>query len=205
MKRISFKPALILFASLLFSVNIFSQTDPAAVAQLKLISFQLKVSNTQEKLNLGHSATTATQAALTASTVANTLTVLRAIEDKLLQINSILTTTIYVKNIIQREREILRMQSEISQNMQKMGRLTPEELLMMNNSLLIAVRTTESFIILTNSLLTASVLRMGDDSRLSQFFSIDTQLAIQQSIMKAYYLQYSIIDEERAILGAVRK
>jgi hypothetical protein len=153
----------------------------------------------------GHLTTTATQVTATATTVANTLSVLKAIENKLVQINAAITTTIYVKNIVQREREILRMQAEISKNIQKMGRLTPEELLILNNNLLMAVRTTESFIMLTNSLLTEGFLRMGDDSRLSQFFSIDNQLAIQQSIMKTYYIQYAIIDEERAILGAVRK
>lgn len=177
-------------------------TDVAANANLQLINSQLIANNSAQ---MGQLASTATNVASTASTVANTLTILRAIEDKLLQINAILTTVIYIKNIVAREKEILRMQKEITSNMQKMGRITPEELQVMNNSLLVAVKTTESFILLANDLLTTSVLRMGDDSRLSQFFSIDHQLAIQQSIMKATYLQYVVIDEERALLGAVRR
>ncbi|MHC1705801.1 MAG: hypothetical protein AB9846_18010 [Tenuifilaceae bacterium] len=205
MKKVTFNVFVLLLLSLLFYGRVYSQvvvTDPVATANLNLIHGQLV---TQTASMTGHLTTTATQVTATATTVANTLSVLKAIENKLVQINAAITTTIYVKNIVQREREILRMQAEISKNIQKMGRLTPEELLILNNNILIAVRTTESFIILTNSLLTEGFLRMGDDSRLSQFFSIDNQLAIQQSIMKTYYIQYAIIDEERAILGAVRK
>jgi hypothetical protein len=195
--------ALLLFG--VFASRVDAQipvTDVAANANLQLINSQLIANNSAQ---MGQLASTATNVASTASTVANTLTILRAIEDKLLQINAILTTVIYIKNIVAREKEILRMQKEITSNMQKMGRITPEELQVMNNSLLVAVKTTESFILLVNDLLTTSVLRMGDDSRLSQFLSIDHQLAIQQSIMKATYLQYMVIDEERALLGAVRR
>ena len=205
MRRITFNTCLALLLFGVFASRADAQipvTDLAANANLQLINSQLITNNSAQ---MGQLASTATNVASTASTVANTLTILRAIEDKLLQINAILTTVIYIKNIVAREKEILRMQREITSNMQKMGRITPEELQVMNNSLLVAVKTTESFILLANDLLTTSVLRMGDDSRLSQFLSIDHQLAIQQSIMKATYLQYVVIDEERALLGAVRR
>lgn len=205
MKRIAFK---VLLATLLLAVLIDranSQvlvSDPVANSSLILINNQLIAQNSVLASNL---TTTASEVTATSATVASTLNVLKSIENKLLQINSILTTVIYIKNIVAREKEILRMQKEITRNMQTMKRLTPEELQMMNTSLLVAVRTTESFITLANDLLTQSSFRMGDDSRLSQFLSIDSQLAIQQSIMKVTYLQYVVIDEERAILGAVRK
>ena len=205
MRRVIFNICLALLFFGVFASNTDAQipvTDVAANANLQLINSQLIANNSAQ---MGQLASTATNVASTASTVANTLTILRAIEDKLLQINAILTTVIYIKNIVAREKEILRMQKEITSNMQKMGRITPEELQVMNNSLLVAVKTTESFILLANDLLTTSFLRMGDDSRLSQFLSIDHQLAIQQSIMKATYLQYVVIDEERALLGAVRR
>ena len=154
---------------------------------------------------MGELTSTTAQTAATASSVANTLTVLRNMENFLMKVNAVLTTTIYVKNIIAREKEILRMQKELSHAVQSMKHLTPEELLIWNTNILIAVRTTSEFITLAHDLLTSSVFKMDDNARMSQFFDIDKQLAIQQSIMKSYYIQYSIINEERAVLNALRK
>lgn len=196
---------LVLFALLFLSGIAKAQRlvyDPVSDANLKALEMTIQANQAAQ---MGELTSTTAQTAATASSVANTLTILRNMENFLMKVNAVLTTTIYVKNIIARQKEILRMQKELSNAVQTMKNITPEELLIWNTNILIAVRTTEQFIILANDLLTGSVFRMDDNARMSQFFSIDKQLAIQQSIMKAYYVQYSIINEERAVLNSLRK
>lgn len=199
------KSLLVLFALLFLSGIAKAQRlvyDPVSDANLKALEATIA---SNQAAQMGELTSTATQTAATASSVANTLTILRNMENFLLKVSAVLTTTIYVKNIIAREKEILRMQKELSNAVQTMKHLTPEELLIWNTNILIAVRTTAEFITLAHDLLTSSVFKMDDNARMSQFFEIDKQLAIQQSIMKSYFIQYSIINEERAVLNALRK
>jgi hypothetical protein len=204
MKKLIIKVILLFLTFVLFT-ELSKAQDPVADALLQMINAQVTAQTSQNSSQLAQLATTSTQATATANTVANTLKHLQDIEKTLQTVNAVLTTVVYVKNITTREKEILKMQSEIASNVQKMKNITLEELQTLNNNLLVALKTTESFISLTNDLLKDKTFRMGDDSRLSQFFSIDEQLAIQQSLMRANYMQYAIINEERAISNSIKK
>ncbi len=176
--------------------------DPVADANLFMINETLI---TNASLQAGYAANTTTNTALTATSLASTLAVLERMENFLLKVSEALTTTIMVKNIIEREREIIATQKIIGRNIQKFKNLSPEELQVLTNHMLLAVRTTEGFVTLAYDILAGGFFKMDDGARMSKFFDIDKQIAIQQSIMRAYYVQYSIIDEERAILNAVRR
>jgi ribosomal protein L16/L10AE len=202
----------ILLLSVLNYTKTFSQVivnDPFANAQLQMIFDVMAQQAAQDAANTAEQLSklqiTAQQITSAASSASKTLEVLQKTEELLVKIGTNLTTVVYVKNMIQREKEIIRMQKEMFGNVQKMQHITAEELLILNNHLLLAVRTTSEFIVLANQLFTDGFFKMDEHSRIEELFSIDNQLAIQQALMKSMYIQYTILNEERSILGAVRK
>lgn len=178
-------------------------SDVVANSQLTIIAKAAAVTTAKQVEEAASLATTAMQVTTTANTVMTTLNHLKEIEEKLEVVSSVLTTAIYVKNIVAREKEILATQRAIAVNTKEMKYITLEELRDLNDNLILVLKTTGAFISLANDLLKPKTLRMDDYSRLQSFLTIDKQLAIQQSIMRAYYHQYQVIEEERTIMTAI--
>lgn len=205
MKNIKITIVLVLLSPVLLTVKLYAQRDPVADATLQMINAHVTAQTAINSNQLSQLTTNTASATSTATTVSNTLAYLKEIEKKLQTVNAVLTTVVYVTNITTMEKDILKMQSEIASNTKKMNYLTPAELQIINQNLLVVLTTSEGLIKLTNDLLTNKTYRMGDDSRLSHFFSIKEQLAIQQNFMRATYFQYSVINEERAINASITR
>lgn len=205
MKTIKTKIILEFLTAIVLTGNALAQRDPVADATLQMINAHVTTQTAINSSQLSQLTSNTASATSTATTVSNMLSYMKDIEKTLQTVNSVLTTVIYVKNIATMEKEIIKMQSEVSGYTSKMHFLTPEELQMINSDLLIVLTTSEGLLKLTNDLLTNKTYRMTDDSRLSQFLTIKEQLAIQQNFMRATYFQYSVINEERAINSSVSK
>ena len=207
MKRLNKISVVSIILISIFIIKSKAQTDPAADLQLQIINDQLGMQAQVNEQNAlyqnGQMVTTAGNTAAAASTLTNVLNMMNDAEQTLETVSSVLQTVMYVQDIVTEEKNIVQMQKQISQNSSQFKHLTVAELKEMNDNILNSLKVTESFLTLANQVLSNKTFKMNDHERMSEFFTIKEQMSIQESLMRALYYQYCVIDEERAINSAI--